>query len=189
MTSSPPRVALWAVLLLAFVAGERRAIGKPVGEARQLVADAAVEYDLGHYDEAVRKYEACYRLIGDPVLLFDIGQAHRMDGKPELALRAYRSFLRTAPLDAPAREVAERHVATLERETAAVEGATPPAWRLAATPDVSREAAPSSRFYKKWWFWTAAAALVGGAALGFTLSDRREGPLAGSIEPGVVTVR
>jgi hypothetical protein len=50
------------------------------------------------------------------------------------------------------------------------------------------QAAP--RFYGRWWFWTAAGVvLAGGAALAYALHDRREAPLVGSVEPGVVAVR
>jgi tetratricopeptide (TPR) repeat protein len=198
LPSSPCVVRV--VVLVAVLVGGGRAFAKADDEARRLSADATIAYNLGHYDEAVRLYEECYRAIGDPVLLFNIAQSYRLGGKPEQALRAYRSFLRTAPADAPARMLAERHAAALAQTLSAAPSARrgvptlrPEAELAAPMPgvDLSRDATPASMptgFYRRWWFWTAAgAAIVGGAALTYALHDRREDPIAGSA--GVVTVR
>lgn len=54
-------------------------------------------FDLGKFEDAVKEYEAAYELIDDPVLLYNIAQAHRLAGHTERALFFYRSFLRRNP--------------------------------------------------------------------------------------------
>jgi tetratricopeptide (TPR) repeat protein len=89
--------------------------GQAETQARELVKQATAAYNLGHFEEAAERYEEAYRLVQDPVLLFNIGQSHRLGDKPEKAINAYRAYLRTAPADAPNREVVEKHVAELKR--------------------------------------------------------------------------
>jgi tetratricopeptide (TPR) repeat protein len=84
--------------------------------ARDQVKQAAAAYNLGHFDEAAEHYEEAYRLVPDPILLFNIAQSYRLGGKPDKALYAYRAFLRTAGSDAPNREVVEKHIAELKRQ-------------------------------------------------------------------------
>ena len=55
-----------------------------------------VALNLGRYDEAAQHFEAAYTLTQDPTLLFSLGQAYRLAGKPEKALAAYNSFLRAS---------------------------------------------------------------------------------------------
>jgi tetratricopeptide repeat protein len=80
-----------------------------------MVKQARVAYDLGNYDEAASRYEAAYRLVQDPALLYNIGQAYRLAGRTEKALAAYKGFLRTAPPDDPNRAPVEGRIAELER--------------------------------------------------------------------------
>jgi tetratricopeptide (TPR) repeat protein len=74
----------------------------------------ALAFNLGHYAEAVVEYEAAYRAVPDPVFLYNVGQAYRLSGNNEKAVIAYKSYLRTAPWDAPNRAQVERHIAELE---------------------------------------------------------------------------
>jgi hypothetical protein len=101
-----------ATLLLAlalFAAGDTK------DSARQLVKEAKVAFDLGHFDEAASRYEAAYRIIQDPALLFNMGQAYRLGGRREQALAAYLGFLRTSPPDDPNRPAVESRVAELQK--------------------------------------------------------------------------
>lgn len=84
--------------------------------ARDQVKQAAAAYNLGHFDEAAEHYEEAYRLVQDPVLLFNIAQSYRLGGKLDKALYAYRAFLRTSGGDAPNREMAEKHIAEIKRQ-------------------------------------------------------------------------
>src|SRR6185503_2820622 len=65
--------------------------------------------------EAVVEFEAAYKLVLDPALLFNIAQALRQGGHPERALATYKAYLRTAPRAAGDRRQAERWREELER--------------------------------------------------------------------------
>lgn len=82
--------------------------------AKAATKQATAAYNLGHYDEATSLYEEAYRLVPDPILLYDLGQSYRQANKLDKALTAYRSYLRTAPRDAPKREQVERWVREIE---------------------------------------------------------------------------
>jgi tetratricopeptide (TPR) repeat protein len=84
------------------------------GQARELRDKGIVELNLSRYDEAVRLFEQAYELSRDPSILFDLVQAHRLNGNPERALILCASFLRTAPALTPRnREQIERTVSEL----------------------------------------------------------------------------
>ncbi len=93
--------------------------------AREQVKQATTAYNLGHFDEAAQHYEEAYRLVPDPILLFDIAQSYRLGRKPDKAINAYRAFLRTSGTDAPNRDMAERHIADLKRQQDEDKGAHP----------------------------------------------------------------
>ena len=81
--------------------------------ARGLAKRAAAAYNLGDYSEAASLYEDAYRLVPDPILLYDIGQSHRQAHHLDRALIAYRSYLRISSDDAPNRDQAERFISDL----------------------------------------------------------------------------
>src|SRR5262249_8931733 len=102
-----------------------------------------------------------------PELLFNIGQAYRLAGKPQEALAAYRGFLRRVP-DAPQRAEVRERISSLE-------GAlhTPPRPAVPPRPETEVQPAPVTSpetvtgaperprpLYKKWWLWTAVGAGV-----------------------------
>jgi len=68
--------------------------------ARAEWRQANVAYNLGHYDEAAKHFEAAYTLVQDSAFLFNIAQSYRMGGKLDQALDRYRAFLRTGRADA-----------------------------------------------------------------------------------------
>jgi len=82
--------------------------------ARVATKQASAAYNLGQYDEAASLYEEAYKHVPDPILLYDLGQSYRQANKLDKALTAYRSYLRTAPEDAPNRERVKQWVAELE---------------------------------------------------------------------------
>jgi hypothetical protein len=139
----------------------------------------SVEYALGHFAAAARQYEDAYRLLQDPALLFNLGQARRLSGAVEPALAAYRSFLRTSPPDALDRELAERRIAELEARGA----------RLADVPSVAApKTAPSlldsratvaapdadDRPRRRAWLWGAGGAVLvaAGVATALVITSR-----------------
>jgi tetratricopeptide (TPR) repeat protein len=127
--------------------------------ARVATKQATAAYNLGHYDEAVSLYEAAYKLVPDPILLYDVGQSYRQANKLDKALTAYRSYLRTASEDAPNRERVEAWIRQLERtislqkEKVAQEAAQePPAPAVpaltvpkASEPEIAHEQIPSPK--------------------------------------------
>lgn len=104
-----------AALALTLAAStDVRAQGTNAERARQLFTDARTQFDLGHFDQAIRGFEEAYRLRTDPVFLFNIAQAHRLSGNPDRALFFYRSYLRNRP-DAPNRADAELRIAQCQQ--------------------------------------------------------------------------
>jgi tetratricopeptide (TPR) repeat protein len=183
----------------------------PAGEVQEAARQAAnrgmAAYNLGSYEEAARAYEESYRQVQDPVLLFNLGQSWRLAGNPEKALIAYRSYLRTAPADAPNRAQVERRIPELEALIARTRsaqapptGPRAPASAAPTRPMVPRAPPPEPRSapafvpsvgarpdvehdgspgaLHRWWFWAGAGALVAGAVVaGVLLSSRGGGRL------------
>jgi tetratricopeptide (TPR) repeat protein len=85
------------VCLLAVLSGPAFADDAPANRAREHYNEGTKAYDLQHYAEAAREYEAAYQIKDAPALLFNIGQAYRLGGDPAKAIGAYRSFLRRLP--------------------------------------------------------------------------------------------
>jgi tetratricopeptide (TPR) repeat protein len=82
-------------------------------KARSHFRQGKAYQDAGAYDDAVREYEAAYKLAPLPQLLFNIGQAQRLKGDKQKALEAYQRFLAAAP-DDPFADEARTHVATIK---------------------------------------------------------------------------
>ncbi len=79
-------------------------------------------YNLGKFSAALSELEAAYQLRPLPALLFNIAQCHRQLNDPDKAAQLYRSFLRTDPPAALAkqtRELLEMVEATLQRQRSA----------------------------------------------------------------------
>jgi len=88
--------------------------------ARDERAKGTVALNLGRYDEAVEHLSQAYSLTQDPVLLFSLGQAYRLAGKPEKALASYSAFLRAARPSGKYRAQIERAAAEIETITSFV---------------------------------------------------------------------
>jgi len=124
--------------------------------ARVATKQAAAAYNLGHYDEAASQYEEAYRLVPDPIFLYDLGQSYRQANKLDKALTAYRSYLRTAPNDAPNLARVRQWIDELERtldlqaKTAAQRFAQreKPSTPVVPAKAVSESSVPQSRTHK-----------------------------------------
>lgn len=86
-------------------------------QARTKWREGNIQYNLGHYTDAAKLYEAAYTLVQDPAFLFNLAQCYRMDGKLEQALDRYRAFLRTSAEDTQEREVAQKFIEELKRKS------------------------------------------------------------------------
>lgn len=203
-------LSLFGALALLGIVAKPAFAGPAEDEARERTKAATAAFNLGHYEEAVVEYEAAYRTVPDPAFLYNIGQAQRLAGKNEKALVAYKSYLRTAPADAPNREQVKKHVEHLESLTWTPGPAPKPKTQLPPALDFSQgprpadsptldvqsspgasDPAPASRpIYKRWWFWTGVgAAVVAGTTTAILLGRGQQDPIGGNVNPPVVVVR
>ena len=65
--------------------------------AKKLVDEGIAAQDAGDYDRAIALYMRAFALDPHPVLLFNVGQAHRLDGCPERAASFYARYLALEP--------------------------------------------------------------------------------------------
>jgi tetratricopeptide (TPR) repeat protein len=101
-------------------------------------------YDLQKYQEAIDEYQKAYEIGGDPPMLYNIGQAYRLNDQPAEAIRYYRRYLQRSP-NARNREDVERKIGELEkvieeRKKAAAATTPPPA--TTAPPATTPTTAP-----------------------------------------------
>ncbi len=68
-----------------------------MARARQSFQQAQTHYDLAEYDLAIALFRKAYELTAAPALLFNIAQAHRLQGDCAKALQVYRHFVRLDP--------------------------------------------------------------------------------------------
>jgi tetratricopeptide (TPR) repeat protein len=129
-------------------------LGAPAARAMQLTPQQKQEiklhyeratraYDLQKYGEAIDEYQKAYEIGGDPPMLYNIAQSHRLNDQPAEAIRYYRRYLQRAP-EARNREYVERKIADLERlieeRRKAAAAATPPP--ITVTPPVVKPPPP-----------------------------------------------
>ncbi len=102
----------------AFVAMGRSAHAQLTPQQKQEVHQhydrATRAYDLGKYGEAVDEYQKVYEIDGDPVMLYNIAQAYRLNDQPQDAVHFYRRYLQRSP-EARNREDVERKIAAQEK--------------------------------------------------------------------------
>ena len=204
-------VAFVVVAFVALTLGRPAVAQTPRDVAHDLDLRATTEYRLGYFANAAKLYEDAYRVVQDPALLYNIGQAQRMAGSYERALVAYRSYLKTAPPDAPSRELASKRVDELEqllaaRRAGAAAGDTrspPPAFvpgvetltmlasnqPAVALVDAGANAtsAPAPRASsRQWWLWGAVGVVVAGVAATWLVTSRAPEVRSGSAGTAVV---
>jgi tetratricopeptide (TPR) repeat protein len=131
----------WIALatILALVAAQP-VLASDLDEARRHYAKGTKAYEIGAYDEAIKEYGEAYKLIDDPALLFNLGQAHRLAGHTVEALRAYRMFLLKVP-DSPNRTEVQQRIGELQQQAPTQPR---PAPAPAATETAPKEAEPAT---------------------------------------------
>jgi tetratricopeptide (TPR) repeat protein len=133
------RLAALLVAVPCLTAVPASAANPALDDARKLTTQATVEYDVGHFDQALDLYTKAYERYPKPALLFDIGQCHRLLGHYERAIFFYQGYLRGKP-DAANRSMVEQFIADSQRQleaqraAAAAAGATPAPAPSSATP-------------------------------------------------------
>src|SRR5919109_770329 len=75
-----------AALLLAAPADDS-------AKAKQLYEQGQTEFELGHYKDAIVKWEEAYRLKPVPQALYNMGQAYYKLGQLEEAAHAYKTMI------------------------------------------------------------------------------------------------
>lgn len=115
MTVSPRSLVLACALVLT-AAAPAMAQQQPVGDkkkALELYDKAKVQYDLGHWKQAIDLWVQAYETFNAPEFLFNIGQAYRQDDNCDRALFFYRRYLASKPT-APNRGEVEGFMKELE---------------------------------------------------------------------------
>lgn len=85
---------------------------EPRAEAERTFEEGNRNFHGGNYREAIPLFQRAYDLSGEPALVFNIAQAHRLAGDCQQAIAAYRRFLSLAG-DPSLREAAQGHIVRL----------------------------------------------------------------------------
>ena len=188
-------VLLVALLSIATVVHARPA-DTTKAEARRHYDAGLAHCTLREYPQAIDEFQAAYRILPDPVFLYNLAQSHRLSNNPEQAVYFYQTYLRMAPEAANRAEVEER-IAALQKllaekrnterppdhalppsDSKATSAQTTPPPPTATTSEttttVQATQSPSSHtdhkpLYRRWWFWTITGVVVAGAAVGIGL--------------------
>lgn len=129
--------------------------------------EAEQAFEKGHYRDAIREFEAAYRLAPHPDLLFDLGQCHERLGDLVEAIERYRAYLEAVP-DAEDADLVSVSISDLEDRLPArglglaSSAAAPSDAPLAVAVTVS---APRRRV----WTWVLAGVAGAGLATGVGL--------------------
>jgi tetratricopeptide (TPR) repeat protein len=109
------------VLLLSIAAHAQSA--SETEQLRKHFEDGSKAFNLGEFKHAVDEYKAAYNIRPDPVFLYNIAQAYRLDGNLQQALFFYKSYLTNSP-KAPNRRECESRIRDLEQQIAAQRAVT-----------------------------------------------------------------
>jgi tetratricopeptide (TPR) repeat protein len=83
-------------------------------KARKLADHGREMHKRGEYERAITAFKEAYVIAPSPGVLFNLAQSYRLQGNCDDAALMYRRYLATGP-SAQAREIAEQHLATVER--------------------------------------------------------------------------
>src|SRR5262245_5771279 len=75
--------------------------------AKQYVDAGIAAKDTGDYDTAITFYTKAYELLPNPLLIFNIAEAHRLAGRFDQALKQYRDYLAKEPNGLKSRQARE----------------------------------------------------------------------------------
>jgi Tetratricopeptide repeat len=96
------RFAPVALVILVAAAPASRAQQGPDSDQRRRKASDHVKKgdaykDAGNYEAAAREYEKAYEQVPHPVLFFNLGQVHRLNGDEKVAVEYYERYLVAEP--------------------------------------------------------------------------------------------
>ncbi|MBA3463961.1 MAG: hypothetical protein H0T46_28650 [Deltaproteobacteria bacterium] len=108
------RGAIAMLVLAALCATASAQPGDKVQSARSHFRQGKAFLEAKLYDDAIREFEASYRLVPEPELIFNIAAANRLKGNPAEALAGYQRYLAAAPKGRGA-DTARKYVAELTK--------------------------------------------------------------------------
>jgi hypothetical protein len=103
------KLSLVIVGVIACIAQTASAADDP----KKMFETATAEFNLGHYEKAASMYEEIYKITLEPVLLYNIAQAHRLGGDFDKSVFFYKGYLRAQP-QAKNRTEVQKRIAELE---------------------------------------------------------------------------
>lgn len=172
------------------------------GSGAAHAADWKTHYDLAlalyqaqKFEDSIPEFQAAYKLMQNPGLLFNLAQAYRKAGHPREAIEYYDLYLSATPqLNEEIRHKVDSYLAEARNTLAALElemkrrlaeekasreqepepappPRSPPPELAVVTAPAAAPVAPAKPIHKRWWLWTAvggaaAAAVVTGVAIG-----------------------
>lgn len=102
-----------AILLLAGVGIAAAQSGSAEDQAAAHFQKGTQHFNLAEWDEAIAEYKEAYRLLPEPLFLYNIAQSYRQKGDCKQARTFYKSYLREAP-DADNRDKVEQRIAEMD---------------------------------------------------------------------------
>jgi tetratricopeptide (TPR) repeat protein len=126
--------AIVLLVMMMLGLGSAQAADRKAGQGHARKANALAA--AGKCKQAIPEFNAAYRLLGDPALLFNRAECLRKVGRPQQALYDYRKFLAEMP-SAPNRSTVEGRIAVLDPAAA-------DAPRAKHAVEISPVAAPAS---------------------------------------------
>ena len=174
--------------------GEGRLDGAKRAEAKQRFDAGSKLYNLRSYEKALEEFKAVYLLVGDPSLLFNIGQCERQLERYVDARKSFQSYLREAQPTEEQRRDIERLIASVDAairnaeeskkvEAAQIQPATP---TVAPTIAAAPVQAPMPKKSKAWIVGVALGGVVVvglavGLGVGLGLPSKYPTPTDGTI--------
>jgi hypothetical protein len=160
------RLLIALTVLLASLAPARADDAADRAAGRRHFQLGEQHFQRGEFADALREYEAGYRVTRLPGFIINIAHCHRLMGDLRKARANYRRYLLVAPAS-PRKAEVEEMIATLDRTIASQDGGDAAAPRPLHTPSV------------RWWLWSAlASSLVGStvATMALAASEERQPP-------------
>jgi tetratricopeptide (TPR) repeat protein len=110
--------------------------------ARKLVNDGIAAQNAKDYDKAIELYKKAYAIVPHPILMFNIGQAHRLAGRHDQAVPFYERYLALEPggAEAPAARAALAEIKAAPKPAEPGKPAEPP-----KPPEPPKPAEPGAR--------------------------------------------
>jgi hypothetical protein len=106
--------------------------------AKVLFNSGTTHYNLSEFADALKDFKEAYRLVKDPILLFNIAQCQRQLKEYEEAARLLRAYRREYP-EAPNREEVDRLIKQMDDAIAEQRNRQPPTGTMQPQPSAPPE--------------------------------------------------